>query len=83
MLPQTVECLQVGADMAGLAAVLTKPLRPLWVSQRSHIWLNEVAHPADLPFTPLILISASLPDARQRRIASGSPARICTTSHPS
>lgn len=54
--------------------MLTKPLRPLWVSQRSHIWLDEVAHPADLPFTPLILISASLPDARQRRIASESPA---------
>ncbi|BDA46503.1 Uncharacterized protein C3F10.06c at N-terminal half [Coccomyxa sp. Obi] len=63
------QLLQVGADVAGLAAVLKKPLRPLWLSQRSHIWLNEVAHPADLPFTPLILISASLPDARQRRIA--------------
>lgn len=73
-------CGQVGADVAGLAAVLKKPLRPLWVSQRSHIWLNEVAHPADLPFTPLILISASLPDARQRRIASESPAGTCRLS---
>lgn len=63
---------QVGADVVGLAAALTKPLRPLWLSQRSQIWLNEVTHPADLPFTPIILISASLPNARQRRIASES-----------
>ncbi|KAK9906569.1 hypothetical protein WJX75_004349 [Coccomyxa subellipsoidea] len=66
------ELLQVGADVAGLAAALTKPLRPLWVSQRSQIWLNEVTHPADLPFTPIILVSASLPNARQRRIARAS-----------
>lgn len=66
----------MGADLAGLAAELRKPLRPLWVSQRSAIWLNEVAHPAYLPFTPLFLVSASLPNARQRRLASASPLNL-------
>lgn len=63
--------------MAALAAALTKPLRPLWVSQRSLIWLNEVTHPVDLPFTPIFLVSASLPNARQRRIASESLTTVC------
>ena len=34
--------LAVGADVRGLAAVLRKPLRPLWVSQSSLIWTNQV-----------------------------------------
>jgi tRNA A64-2'-O-ribosylphosphate transferase len=34
--------LAVGADVRGLAAVLKKPLRPLWVSQSSLIWTNQV-----------------------------------------
>ena len=61
--------IQVGADVAALAAALRKPLRPLWVSQNSLIWLDRVPDVADLGFTPLLLVSASLPNARQRRIA--------------
>lgn len=61
--------LQVDADLAGLARRLKKPLRPLWISQESRIWIDQVAHPDDLPFTPVILVSASLPNARQRRFA--------------
>lgn len=34
--------LEVGADVRGLAAQLRKPLRPLWVSQDSLIWTNQV-----------------------------------------
>ncbi len=58
--------LQVGADVAALSANLTKPLRPLWVSQQSRLWTDDVVPAEDLPFTPLILVSASLPNARQR-----------------
>ena len=65
----TVCIIQVGVDMAALAAELRKPLRPLWVSQNSLIWLDQVPDLADLEFTPLLLVSASLPNARQRRIA--------------
>lgn len=34
--------LEVGADVRGLAARLRKPLRPLWVTQDSLIWTNQV-----------------------------------------
>lgn len=61
------ELLEVGADVHGLAEVLTKPLRPLWVSQQSLIWINQVAQPEDLDFTPLILVSASQPVSYQRQ----------------
>ncbi|GJP63814.1 hypothetical protein CLOP_g20856 [Closterium sp. NIES-67] len=40
---------------------LQKPLRVLWVSQVSLIWTNEVPLPDSLPFTPLLLVSASAP----------------------
>ncbi len=58
---------EVGADVRSLAAVLTKPLRPLWVSQASTIWVNQVAQPEELPFTPLVLVSASQPQSYQRQ----------------
>jgi hypothetical protein len=35
--------LEVGADVRGLAAQLRKPLRPLWVTQDSLIWTNQVS----------------------------------------
>ena len=63
--------LQVGADVAALSASLTKPLRPLWVSQQSRVWTDSVAATENLPFTPLILVSASLPNARQRMSTGG------------
>ncbi|MED6168102.1 hypothetical protein PIB30_009062 [Stylosanthes scabra] len=48
-----------GADIASIAAGLRKPLRPLWISQKTVIWLNEVPHHDSWDFTPIILISAS------------------------
>jgi hypothetical protein len=38
-----VDCLEaVGADVEGLARVLAKPLRPLWLSPASAIWVDQV-----------------------------------------
>lgn len=48
-----------GADIASLASSLKKPLRPLWISQKSVIWLNEVPEYDSWDFTPIILVSAS------------------------
>ncbi|KAL5052667.1 hypothetical protein RYX36_033349 [Vicia faba] len=48
-----------GADIASLAVTLKKPLRPLWISQKTVIWLNEVPHHDSWDFTPVILVSAS------------------------
>lgn len=48
-----------GADITPLLSILKKPLRPLWISQKSVIWLNEVPEPNSWDFTPLILVSAS------------------------
>ncbi|KAK7398988.1 hypothetical protein VNO78_10163 [Psophocarpus tetragonolobus] len=50
---------QSGADIASLAASLRKPLRPLWISHRTVIWLNHVPHHESWDFTPVILLSAS------------------------
>jgi len=52
-----------GADIHSLAINLQKPLRPLWISQRTCIWLNEVPEIESWDFTPIILISASASDA--------------------
>jgi len=38
---------------------LTKPLRPLWVSDGSVIWRDAVPDPTRLEFTPMYLVSAS------------------------
>lgn len=51
-----------GADIASLASLLKKPLRPLWISQNTLIWLNQVPHPDSWDFTPIILVSASQPN---------------------
>lgn len=34
--------LESGADVRRLSALLSKPLRPLWISQSSVIWTNQV-----------------------------------------
>ncbi|KAL6603927.1 hypothetical protein ACP70R_044288 [Stipagrostis hirtigluma subsp. patula] len=52
-----------GADINSLALGLQKPLRPLWISQRTRIWLNEVPEHESWDFTPIILISASASNA--------------------
>lgn len=60
-----------GADIASLAACLRKPLRPLWISQKSVIWLNEVPDHDSWEFTPIILVSASSPNGfLQQRTSS-------------
>nr|DAD44596.1 TPA_asm: hypothetical protein HUJ06_002826 [Nelumbo nucifera] len=48
-----------GADVGSLALSLKKPLRPLWISQKTVIWLNEVPDCDSWDFTPIILVSAS------------------------
>lgn len=48
-----------GADIATISSLLKKPLRPLWISQKTVIWLNEVPDYDSWDFTPIILISAS------------------------
>ncbi|XP_043697469.1 tRNA A64-2'-O-ribosylphosphate transferase isoform X2 [Telopea speciosissima] len=48
-----------GADIGSLASLLRKPLRPLWISQKTVIWLNEVPDCDSWGFTPIILVSAS------------------------
>lgn len=48
-----------GADIASIALALRKPLRPLWISQKTVIWLNEVPEYDSWDFTPIILVSGS------------------------
>lgn len=55
----TRELDESGADIASLASCLKKPLRPLWISQKTVIWLNEVPDHDSWDFTPIILLSAS------------------------
>lgn len=55
----TVQLDESGADIASLATCLKKPLRPLWISQRSVVWLNEIPDLESWDFTPIILVSAS------------------------
>ncbi|XP_074280912.1 tRNA A64-2'-O-ribosylphosphate transferase isoform X1 [Silene latifolia] len=58
----TVRLEESGADISSLAMSLRKPLRPLWISQKSVIWLNEVPDHDSWNFTPIILVSASSQD---------------------
>ncbi len=60
-------CMQVGADLSALLGTLCKPLRCIWLSQESRIWTDQVVDTSQLSFTPLVLVSASLPNARERR----------------
>ncbi|EPS67502.1 hypothetical protein M569_07273, partial [Genlisea aurea] len=48
-----------GADICSVSSSLKKPLRPLWISQRTVIWLNEVPEYDSWDFTPIILVSSS------------------------
>lgn len=48
-----------GADISSLVHHLKKPLRPLWISQNTLIWLNEVPQYQSWDFTPVIMVSAS------------------------
>lgn len=42
-----------------LSAALRRPLRPLWISRSSPLW--ALPSVAELPFTPLVCVSASAP----------------------
>ncbi|GER34088.1 initiator tRNA phosphoribosyl transferase family protein [Striga asiatica] len=55
-----------GADIASLAISLRKPLRPLWISQRTVIWLNEVPEYDSWDFTPIILDTLTREDPSMR-----------------
>ncbi|KAL4563882.1 hypothetical protein LXL04_027930 [Taraxacum kok-saghyz] len=57
---------QSGADISSISSLLKKPLRPLWISQKTVIWLNEVPDHNSWDFTPVILISASSDVYRQK-----------------
>ena len=65
------QLLQVDPSLQNLVQKLRKPLRPLWVSQLTRVWINEVPALQELPFVPLYLVSASLPNVRQRRQLGG------------
>lgn len=58
-----------GADLTLLASALRKPLRTLWISQKTVIWLNEVADVASWDFTPIIMVSASQPATCTQRVS--------------
>nr|AKM76531.1 initiator tRNA phosphoribosyl transferase family protein [California macrophylla] len=55
----TKELESSGVDIPSLASCLKKPLRPLWISQKSVIWLNEVPDHDSWDFTPIILVNTS------------------------
>lgn len=60
-----------GADITNIALSLRKPLRPLWISQKTVVWLNEVPDYDSWDFTPVILVSASSTNcASQQRTTS-------------
>ncbi|KAL3684258.1 hypothetical protein R1sor_002280 [Riccia sorocarpa] len=62
---QSLKSISFGIEQ--LSNRLKKPLRPLWVSQNSVIWLNELPELDDWPFTPIILVSASKPSVFTQR----------------
>ncbi|XP_010517483.1 PREDICTED: tRNA A64-2'-O-ribosylphosphate transferase-like [Camelina sativa] len=66
----TRELDESGADISSLVSCLRKPLRPLWVSQKTVVWLNEVPDHESWEFTPLILVSASVSGELQNRTSS-------------
>lgn len=67
----TVELEASGADIASLALSLKKPLRPLWISPKTVIWLNEVPEYDSWDFTPIMLVSTSSPSgAYQQKTTS-------------
>ncbi|KAF6141737.1 hypothetical protein GIB67_027915 [Kingdonia uniflora] len=48
-----------GVDISSIASSLKKPLRPLWITQKTIIWINEVPEANSWDFTPVILVNAS------------------------
>ena len=48
-----------GGLLAALCATLTKPLRPIWIGNGSTMEAESIPPPSELPFTPVVLVSAS------------------------
>lgn len=71
---------QVTGDVGRIAAVLDKPLRPIWLSQESRMWTNAMTEQGSLPFTPLYLVSASNPNPQ--RLSIGMPYTLIPTVTP-
>lgn len=46
-------------EILELSNTLHKPLRPLWISQSSTVWLNEIPEVNEYDFHPIVLVSAS------------------------
>ncbi|KAI5059237.1 hypothetical protein GOP47_0025556 [Adiantum capillus-veneris] len=59
------------ADIGCLSKALKKPLQPLWISQNTVVWLNEVPESATWTFTPIVLVSASHPLPCAQRMCDG------------
>eukprot|EP01018_Ginkgo_biloba_P001983 Gb_29716 [translate_table: standard] len=58
-----------GTDISSISASLKRPLCPLWISQKTVIWLNEVPDLDSWNFTPIILVSASCSALTTHRVS--------------
>lgn len=56
-------------DMKHIAGVLRKPLRPIWLTPQSTLLINDPPDYSDVPFWPVICLSAS------QAVESGSQVR--------
>ena len=62
----------LGIDLSSLVKTMIKPLRCIWISQDDEAilecdWEDLADKKEDLDFLPIVLISASIPNARKRR----------------
>ncbi|RUP45765.1 tRNA A64-2'-O-ribosylphosphate transferase [Jimgerdemannia flammicorona] len=46
-------------DLAHLSSVLAKPLRPIWFTPQSFLFLNDLPDYSQMPFWPVVCLSAS------------------------
>ena len=58
-------------DVSAIAAQLTKPLRPLWLTPDSLMFVNMMPDFADCPFHPVVCVSASQPPGHRHRSPAG------------
>lgn len=60
--PQVASLLSSSAmDWAALSTLLTKPLRPLWVTASTQFIAGDLPQPATFPFLPVVCLSVALP----------------------
>ncbi|KAI8051944.1 tRNA A64-2'-O-ribosylphosphate transferase [Syncephalis plumigaleata] len=48
-----------GIDLLQLREIIRKPLRPIWLTPQSRLWLNDPPTYDDAPFYPIICVTAS------------------------